>query len=203
MKKMLLTVGAALSMLVPAMAQANSGEICYDACPPICNPCGYSPWYLAGGINYTGVFNHHDSLGDEYHGALGWHLYLGRKFTRCLALEIGYLYNGRETGHKLDTDTHGDGSSTSWMVPLRANYAVPLCGKLKGLLRGGVHYYNIRHTTGITAATRDTGVDFNFGLGVEWDFNCSLATRIVLDRYYRNYRSDYIDSLQWSLIYGF
>ncbi len=216
MKKLLLTLCAAAGVMAPAAASADLFDWSNNGCcPQVCDPCFdpcYDPcfnhWYLVGGINHAGVFNHdRDSYREEesqdWH--LGWHVFLGYKFTRCISLETGYLYHGRQKGID-DSDTY-DYSGSHYVVPVTGQYSIALtrCQDLKALIRLGAHYYHETHRYSDSDNYRPyrSGVDLNFGVGLEYDFNDCFGLRLVLDRYYINHMSDYNDAFQLSIIFGF
>jgi hypothetical protein len=207
MKKILLTIAAAAGIAAPTAASANLFDWSNNSCcPQVCDPC-FNNWYVVGGINHAGVFNHDR---DGYRGEesqdwhLGWHVFLGYKFTRCLSLETGYLYHGRQKGREYNNAY--DYSGYHYVIPITGQYSIALtrCQDFKALVRLGGHYYYEKsgYNNG-GSRPRRTGIDLNFGVGLEYDFNDCFGLRLVLDRYYFNFLSDYDNSLQLSVIWGF
>lgn len=214
---MLLTICAAVGLLLPAAASADWFD-CFSSCNQPCDPCCqpyYNTWYLVGGVNYPGVISHAEHRGghgsfDPGSGGWGGHLFIGRQFSRCIALETGFEYLG--THHDINQLVDGDGTwghRRAWVAPLRANISYNLCGGLKALLQVGAHFYDIIYShrwtpSAVTTNDKiDQGFDLNFGVGLEYDFGCNWGARLVLDRYYINHQSDYIDSAQFGIIWGF
>ncbi len=165
-------------------------------------------WYLSGGVNHVGVFHHDaDPQREEQnqYWNLGWHVFLGYQFNNCFSLESGYLNQGRPKG--VDDASPYQYNGYHYVVPLTGQFSfmISQCYQIKALARLGVHYYyqKIVYDDGNRRNLHRSGADFNFGLGLQMNFNDSFGLRFVADRYYFNFLSNYDDAFQLGVVFGF
>lgn len=140
-----------------------------------------SGWYVGASLGQSTVKDFCDGLPatvscDEKD--TGWKLFGGHQFSKNLAVEFGWVDLGEATlsgpGGAATAETSGFGASVIGAIPLGDSFSL--------FARAGGNYLKTEWA-GVVSAD-DSGIEFNLGLGAQFDFGKSIAVRAEWERYF-------------------
>lgn len=161
-------------------------------------------WYGGIGIGQSREENHHGRIAAQLQGMglttnsivddnrdSGFKLFAGKKFSDHFALEGGYFDLGK-FGFVANTTPAGTLAGTIQLRGLNFDAVgmLPFTEKLSAFARAGLTYVQARDTfagTGAVTVTdpnpRDSGANYKYGFGVQYDLTRSLGLRGEWERY--------------------
>jgi OOP family OmpA-OmpF porin len=176
MKQALVSMAAALSLLLPFAAAAQMRS---DTGPSASGP------YLGAGIGRAKARDACEGVAGTFScddKDTAWRIFGGYQLNRYFAAELGYTDLGTSSAS-------GPGASASidakaW--ELSGLGMIPIVGGLSAYGKLGVYYGDVKSSATLGAAstsTSDNNTDLTFGLGAQYDFTRNLGLRAEWQRY--------------------
>lgn len=184
---------AALAVVAACLAGPVSAQL--QAQPPAPS---HSKFYIGGSvgssdydiepgaINRFGAANVGPTATSSQSNDTGWKLQLGYEITTVWAVEGGYTNLGEAKYFTANPTYTTNGTSQAHLWNFDVVGRVPLGRSFTFLARAGVYRWETRTDLPFAGGTRrvdDDGVDFKFGVGLQYDFNPNFALRAEYERF--------------------